>query len=157
PERYPQGHPVLAISLNNLAGLLMARGEYGPAQEYYEEALAINQKLYSPEAYPQGHRDLATSLNNLGGLHMVRGEYGPAQIYLQQALAMLQGLASAFADTASEAEAFNFLAKLPKARDAFLTMTARPPPADAGGQYALLWQGRAALTRVLEGRQRLLR
>ncbi len=31
-DRYPQGHPDLATSLNNLGGLLEAQGSYGEAR-----------------------------------------------------------------------------------------------------------------------------
>jgi tetratricopeptide (TPR) repeat protein len=33
-DRYPQGHPHLSRSLNNLGGLLRAQGEYGRALSY---------------------------------------------------------------------------------------------------------------------------
>ena len=64
--RYPQGHPDLAISLNNLGALLQAQGSYGEARGYFERALAMHQSLYPKDRYPQGHPDLAISLNNLG-------------------------------------------------------------------------------------------
>jgi CHAT domain-containing protein len=156
-DRYPQGHPNLALSLNNLGGLFAVQGEYGPAQKYYQDALAMRQRIYPADRYPQGHPDVALSLDNLGGLLAARGEYGPARKHYQDALTMYQGLVGAYADTASEAEAFNFLARLPRTRDTFLALTARLSTANHGDEYALLWQGRAALTRVLEGRGRLLR
>jgi CHAT domain-containing protein len=107
--------------------------------------------------YPQGHPHLATSLTNLGGLLWARGQGTAAERRLRQALAMSQGLARAFADTAAEAPALNFLASLPAARDAYLALTAGQPSAAARRTYGLLWRGKAALTRVLEGRHRLLR
>ncbi len=67
-DRYPQGHPDLATSLNNLGALLEAQGSYGEARVYYERALAMRELLYPKDRYPQGHPDLATSLNNLGDL-----------------------------------------------------------------------------------------
>ena len=33
-ERYPQGHPDLAVSLDDLGGLLQAQGAYGEALGY---------------------------------------------------------------------------------------------------------------------------
>jgi hypothetical protein len=42
-ERYPQGHPDLARSLENLGHLVEARGRLGRAQLLYREALAMNQ------------------------------------------------------------------------------------------------------------------
>ena len=54
--RYPDGHPHLANGLTNLGGLLYARREYGAAERYYREALAMCQKLYPPGRFPAGHR-----------------------------------------------------------------------------------------------------
>ena len=50
----PQGHPDLAISLNNLGILLQAQGDYGEARGYLERALAMCQALYPKERYPAG-------------------------------------------------------------------------------------------------------
>ena len=91
-ERYPQGHPDLARSLNNLGVLLRAQGDYGEAQGYLQRALEMSQTLYPKERYPQGHPDLATSLNNLGYLLWSQGNYGEARGYLQRALEMNQAL-----------------------------------------------------------------
>jgi tetratricopeptide (TPR) repeat protein/CHAT domain-containing protein len=82
----------LALTFNNLAAALQARGEYARAQGYYERALAMRQRLYPAARYPGGHPDLAASLNNLGGVLRARGEYARAQGYYEQALAMCQRL-----------------------------------------------------------------
>jgi len=42
-DRYPQGHPDLAQSLNNLGFLLQVQGEYAKAEPYYRDALAMQQ------------------------------------------------------------------------------------------------------------------
>jgi tetratricopeptide (TPR) repeat protein/CHAT domain-containing protein len=91
-EQYPQGHPDLARSLNNLGDLLQDQGEYGRALPYFQQALAMYQKLHPKEQYPQGHPNLARSLNNLGGLLLNQGEYGRAFTYYQQSLAIMQQL-----------------------------------------------------------------
>jgi CHAT domain-containing protein len=44
-ERYPQGHPDLAIILNNLGSLYQAQRKYGPARDAYQRALAVQQDL----------------------------------------------------------------------------------------------------------------
>ena len=75
-DRYPQGHPDLAGSLNNLGGLLLDQGSYVEGRGYYERALAMHQSLYPKDRYPQGHPDLAQSLNNLGFLLFAQGSYG---------------------------------------------------------------------------------
>jgi CHAT domain-containing protein len=91
-ERYPQGHPHLAISLNNLGLLLQAQGEYGQALDYLQQALQMDRQLYPKQRYPQGHPGLAIDLNNLGTLLEAQGEYGQALDYYQQALQMRQQL-----------------------------------------------------------------
>ena len=53
-DSYPQGHPDLATSLNNLGFLLQAQGEYGKAEPFFRQALAMYQKLYPKEKYPAG-------------------------------------------------------------------------------------------------------
>jgi CHAT domain-containing protein len=155
--RYPRGHPLLALSLNNLGSLLQDQGKYSQAQSYFRKALAMRAKLYPPARYPQGHPELAASLNNLGLLLWARGQGAAAERRLRQSFTMYQDLARAFADTAAEAQALNFLASLPLARDFYLTFTAGRPTSLVPRSYALLWRGKAALTRVLEGRHRLLR
>ena len=42
--RYPEGHPELASSLNNLGCLLQAQGSYGEARGYLERALAMSER-----------------------------------------------------------------------------------------------------------------
>jgi CHAT domain-containing protein/tetratricopeptide (TPR) repeat protein len=87
-EKFPQGHPDLARSLNNLGYFLQARGDYGAAEDFYRRALAMSAKLYPKERYPQGHPDLAISLNNLGYFLQARGDYSAAEDFYRRALAM---------------------------------------------------------------------
>jgi CHAT domain-containing protein/Tfp pilus assembly protein PilF len=91
-DKYPQGHPDLASSLNNLGALLKAQGEYGKALPYLQRALAMVEALCPKAKYPQGHPDLATCLNNLGSLLDAQGEYDEALPYCQRALQMLEAL-----------------------------------------------------------------
>ena len=79
-ERYPQGHPDLAMSLNNLGLVLSDRGPTARRRGYFERALAMYEALYPKERYPQGHPDLAISLNNLGLLFQTQGDYGEARV-----------------------------------------------------------------------------
>jgi CHAT domain-containing protein/tetratricopeptide (TPR) repeat protein len=155
--RYPQGHPHLATSLNNLGHLLMAQRDYGQALDYYRQALQMNQEMYPKERYPHGHIDLVKSLVNLGQLLQAQGEYGQARDHFEQALQMCQQLTRAFTEAASEAEALNFLARLPSTRGAFLSVASEVKEAPAGEQYALLWQGKANITGIVARRQQLLR
>jgi CHAT domain-containing protein/Tfp pilus assembly protein PilF len=156
-ERYPQGHPNLALSLYNLGFLLKAQGKYDRALTYYQDARDMLKARYPQEHYPQGHPHLALSLKNLGALFLAQGEYDRALPYYQQALEMDQGLASLYADAASEAEALNYLASLPQTRDGFLSL---PPErlSDAAPDdlYAPLWRGKAVLARLAEHRHQAL-
>src|SRR5205814_1783201 len=65
PERFPDGHPQLAQSLNNMGYLLRLRWELDKAEPFYRASLAMHQKLYPGERFPDGHPDLAGALNNL--------------------------------------------------------------------------------------------
>src|SRR5262249_25782173 len=92
PARYPEGHPELARSLNNLGAVLRAMGRLEPARDCHQPALAMRQRLYPESKYPDGHPGLATSLNNLGLVLEAMGRLEPARDYHQQALAMRQRL-----------------------------------------------------------------
>src|SRR5262249_17414052 len=59
-EEYPDGHPALATSLNNLAVVLQAQGKSVNAEALHREALAMQQRLSKGD-----HPHLARSLNNL--------------------------------------------------------------------------------------------
>jgi CHAT domain-containing protein len=91
-DRYPQGHPDLALSLNDLALLHFEQGEYSKAEPLYARALRMTKALCPPARFPQGHVDLARSINNLGMLHHRQGEYGKAEPLFHRALRMTEGL-----------------------------------------------------------------
>jgi CHAT domain-containing protein/tetratricopeptide (TPR) repeat protein len=91
-ERFPNGHPELARSINNLAGLFEERGQLVRAQAYFERALAMREKLYPSERYPDGHPELASTINNLGYVAQARGNLDRAQPLLERALAMREKL-----------------------------------------------------------------
>src|SRR5262249_42038214 len=54
-ERFPDGPPDLALSLNHLGVLLHDRGDYAAAEAPLREALAMDRKLFPPARYPEGH------------------------------------------------------------------------------------------------------
>ena len=76
-------HPDYAQSLNNLANLLYATGDYARARPLYEQALAITR-----EALGERHPDYAQSLNNLAALLSATGDYARARPLYEQALAI---------------------------------------------------------------------
>jgi tetratricopeptide (TPR) repeat protein len=74
-------HPATAVSLNNLATLLQAQGDYNAARPYFERALQIREQALGPE-----HPDTAHSLNSLAGLLYAQADYNAARPYLERAL-----------------------------------------------------------------------
>jgi tetratricopeptide (TPR) repeat protein len=148
--RYPDGHPHLASSLNNLGFLLNSLGEYAKAEPFLRDALAMNQKLYPKIRYPDGHPELALSLYNLGLLLNAQGEHAKADAFLRDALDMDQAQLRSFAELKSEAEALNRFQAIPLTRDVFLTISRELPP--RAEHYEPLWQGKSALTRIFERR-----
>ena len=76
-------HPSVATSLNILALLYQAQGNYAPAEPLYKRALAIVEKALGPD-----HPDVAASLNNLALLYQDQGNYAPAEPLFKRALAI---------------------------------------------------------------------
>jgi tetratricopeptide (TPR) repeat protein len=74
-------HPLVATSLNNLAGLYRNQGKYEQALPLYERSLAIWEKVLG-----EHHPDVAQSLNNLAALYSNQGKY-------EQALPLYRSLA----------------------------------------------------------------
>ncbi len=154
-NRYPQGHPDLAGSLNNLGSLLGAQGDYGGAREYFERALAMREALYPKEGYPQGHPDLAGSLHSLGFLLGEDGQLTAAWPLLQRAADMYQDEAELLQEASSEAESQDYLASLPGTIHRLLSVSCRLPD-QAEATYARVWRYKAAVARSLRHRQATL-
>jgi tetratricopeptide (TPR) repeat protein/CHAT domain-containing protein len=74
-------HPEVAVSLNNLAELYRAQGEYGRAESHQRRALAIWEKALGPD-----HPNVAVSLSNLAAVYQAEGQYGRAEPLLRRAL-----------------------------------------------------------------------
>jgi CHAT domain-containing protein/Tfp pilus assembly protein PilF len=91
-ERYPDGHPDVALSLNNLGVLLNKQGRLEESLTCLQRALAMRERLYPKERYPDGHPQLAHCLNNLGLLLQDRGQLDEARPHLERALAMYERL-----------------------------------------------------------------
>ena len=156
-DKYPNGHPNLARSLNNMGFLLEDQGDYGRTKPFYRDALVMLKKLYPADKYPNGHPDLASSFSNLGGLLLKRGEYGRAANALAKGAAMRDRWTATFAETGAEAEALNLAASQPRIRIGFLASTLHTARTDPSEQYPVLWQNKSALARGLQRRRRLLR
>ena len=72
-----------ATTLNNLAALYQAQGNYAQAEPLYQRALAIYEQVLGPQ-----HPDTASSLNNLAGLYQAQGKYEQAERLYERALAI---------------------------------------------------------------------
>lgn len=72
-----------ATALNKLALRYHAAGEYGKAKPLYEQALAIDEKLYGDD-----HHIKSIRLNNLAELYCAMGEYDRAKPLYERALAV---------------------------------------------------------------------
>jgi tetratricopeptide (TPR) repeat protein len=76
-------HPLVANSLNNLAALYWAQGNYSSAEPLYQRSLAIVEKMLGKE-----HPLVANSLNNLAALYQELGNYSSAEPLYQRSLAI---------------------------------------------------------------------
>lgn len=74
-------HRLVAVSLNNLAGIYHSQGDYAKAEPLMQRALAIDEKVFGSD-----HPSVATKLNNLGGLYTAKGDYAKAETLYQRAL-----------------------------------------------------------------------
>lgn len=102
-------HLDVAESLDELAGLRIAKADFESAEELYRRGLALRQRLLGPV-----HQSVAESLNNLGQTLYSAGDLEAAEPFLRQALEMKQGLPNA--DRPSLANGLNNLAGLLIAR-----------------------------------------
>jgi len=154
-KQYPRGHPELAMSLNNLGVLIRDAGHEEEARGYFERALAISQALYSREQYPRGHPTTALFLTNLGGLLQETGAHALAWPVLCKATDMGRDLAEVFLTSASEAEAFDYLAQIPASLSRLMSTSLQLPDSTAA-TYARVWSSKALIARTLERRQETL-
>jgi formylglycine-generating enzyme required for sulfatase activity len=73
----------VAQSLNNLALLYEAQGQYAQAEPLYKRSLAIWEKALGPN-----HPNVAESLNNLAVLYKTQGRYAQAEPLLRRSVAI---------------------------------------------------------------------
>ena len=99
-RRFPDGHPLLATSLDNLAGVLRARdslhalalvlkagGDLAGAEAQFREAFEMRKRLV-----PSGNLDVAQSLNSLAVLLEQRGDVAAAEPLSRESLALRRRL-----------------------------------------------------------------
>jgi CHAT domain-containing protein/tetratricopeptide (TPR) repeat protein len=146
---YPEGHPDLAGSLNNMGFVLEVDGSAGKALAYYEEALAMHRTLYVKSKYPDGHPNLVVSLKNVGAALQASGSAEKALPFYEQALSMNRALGQGLLLTSSEEGTLAYVQAQSAARDLYLSAVLGLPNTEAAA-YRIVWQGRAAVSRVLE-------
>jgi tetratricopeptide (TPR) repeat protein len=76
-------HPNVAVSLNNLASVLHAEGQYAEARKLFERALAIEEEIFGPQ-----HPSVAVSLNNLASVLHAEGQHAEARKLQERTLAI---------------------------------------------------------------------
>jgi tetratricopeptide (TPR) repeat protein len=74
-------HSNVAASLNNLAGIYRAQGQYALARPLLKRALVINETALGLD-----HLSIATSLSGLAALYEERAEYARAEPRYKRAL-----------------------------------------------------------------------
>jgi tetratricopeptide (TPR) repeat protein len=84
-RRLGRYHPLIAISLNNLAELYYSQGKYKEAEPLYHSALEILKRIFGEK-----NPDVAMSLNNLAKLYSSQGKYKEAEPLLSSALETLK-------------------------------------------------------------------
>jgi len=78
---FPAQHPLVAVSLNNLAQILRFEGHYLEAEAKYREAISAWEHALGPQ-----HPDTAKGVMNLAALYSVRGrEAGAEDLYRRAA------------------------------------------------------------------------
>jgi tetratricopeptide (TPR) repeat protein len=80
-ETFGSDHPNVAISLNKLAELYIAKGNYAEIEPLYKRMLNICENAFGPD-----HPDVAVSLNKLAELYYNQGRYTEAEPLYKNAL-----------------------------------------------------------------------
>jgi tetratricopeptide (TPR) repeat protein len=104
-QRLGADHPLVAISLNNLAQLYFAQGKYNEAETLRLRCLEIERQALGEE-----HTQFAASLNNLAGLYKSQGRYPEAEPLYLRSLAIREKQLGA--DHPDVAQSLNNLAAL---------------------------------------------
>ena len=115
----PKNRPSLSApahsSLNNLAGLCFAQGDYARAEPLYKRSRAIREKVRGPT-----HLDVVLSLNNLAELYYAQDKYSRAEPFYRRSLVTTEKLLGPdHPDVANALENYaNVLRKINRSTDA---------------------------------------
>ena len=78
-----QGSKEQAMTLGNLGGVYLTRGDLDKAEEMHLKSLEIEEKLGRPEG-------MASDYGNLGGVYLTRGDLDKAREYWEKAVALFR-------------------------------------------------------------------
>ena len=130
-------HPDYANSLNNLAWLYAAQGNYAKAEPLYIEALAIHKQVLGEK-----HPDYANSLNNLACCEIGLRSFGAAAGHAQQAAEIMRQHLEQTAAIQSEHQQLLMIDNVRYAFSIFLSASraAKTPP-EVVYDEVLAWKG----------------
>ena len=124
----PTGHPDIANSLHNLAGVFAKQGRYTEAEALYKEALTSRRA-----SLPADHPDIAMSLDNLAAVYWMQGRYMEVLPLLLEALIIQQQHVRAAAVALSEQQRIDFALTSQQTFFTILSMAiTHPVQADTG-------------------------
>jgi CHAT domain-containing protein/tetratricopeptide (TPR) repeat protein len=148
-------NPVRAICLDNRGLIPFKRGENARALADFAEARAIFERAHPEKEFPQGHFDLMLALDHEGEALRRTGDFKKARDTLTRALGMTMNRVETLASYESESQAIAYASTLvPPPRNALLSLP-RGPSDTAEQVYAEVWRSKAAVTRVVELRQKV--
>ena len=110
-------HPAAAASLNNLAGLYCAMGDYAQAKPLLRQALTIWQQVLGKQ-----HPETATRLNNLAGLLATTDRFSEAFDLMVQAEAIADRMLGQIFSIGSESQRMAYLQTIRNGFDVFLSL-----------------------------------
>jgi CHAT domain-containing protein len=143
--RNPRG--ALAVCLLERGGIEAEREQYPQAQATLEQALAICRA-----SAPKGHPQLSAISQALGAIYLLRGDSVKSRSAFIDALAVDQQELARFASKAAEAEALAYARPRQLSYHGYLAASRAQRGAEDQG-YGLIWQAKAAVTRLLQERR----
>jgi CHAT domain-containing protein/tetratricopeptide (TPR) repeat protein len=81
--RFGVAHANYGVALYNLGSLYRTQGKYSDAEEFFERALAVKEKVLGTE-----NPDVADTLNSLAAVYLDQGRYADAEGLFKRALAI---------------------------------------------------------------------
>ncbi len=139
---------MLALMLDRIGQTYRDEGDYQHAEQFCIASLNCRRALFPADAYPHGHRYIDKGLRSLAELYFDATRYREAYDLARQATGMECESAEQFAQSASEAQILNYVAKRLKATDLLMSSWQQTdlPPSDV---YAIIWRRRGLATRLI--------